>query len=588
MSRKAKSAIIKWLACCSLIIVSTAVAELPPELPGEEITQEYLNWALNSPDTTEEKDSSITNQPLRRGSWLDSAMRTWDAPPLSVQQAADQTIIPFGKGGVYVPRFSETNYEPDLEIIDPDGNFVHSGETGRTYTLEPGEYYVILGSGTHKQRIVKQVEIVEGQVEPVIPDWSGLVIEVVDEQGVPIKGEYELVRLDVFDPYGRGYGASSEMGETVKSWILKPGTYKIFRVGEGYNTLTNFVTVRLVPGEFTRFLLIQDPEDLSIKGGGTVQLSANTSLTPSWRYGSNIGGNVQFSAETDHQMKQSVTAFTLGLLSDSWLLYRKSPIEWNTRLRVEEGFNITDWDLPNMISNPDRMILNSMLIWRIYKWIGPYARMEVTSNFLPDKVKRNKENWFCFVDEDYYLQPENFDSSRTFVVEPAFSPSITDIGAGVNADLATMRIFEAKARLGVGSSYSMYMDRYRVVESSKVKYHSDDSLANSSRVANSIVLYPEDDVNIFEFGPQASLSLTLRLGLYASAEGELKVFAPVMPVQRFDSPDYEFNSTISWRLSRALTLDYTYRTHLKQPKDLDVPVNNSSHGIWLRLHYSSR
>lgn len=575
---------------CCLVFTLAANAELPPDLPGEELTQEYLNWATSDPDTSQQKEDSLfTEHPIRQKFWLDSAMKTWDAPPLSVQQAANQTIIPFGKGGIFIPRFSETNYEPDMEIIDPNGDFVLSGETGRTYTLEPGKYYVILGSGTHKQRIVKQIQVKEGQVEPLIPDWSGLVIEIVDEQGVPIKGEYELARLDVFDPYGRGYGASPDMGETVKTWILKPGIYKIFGVGDGYNTLTNFVTVRLVPGEFTRFLLIQDSDDLSIQGGGTVQLSASTNITPSWRYGSNIGGSVQFSAETDHQRDNSETTFTLGLLSDSWLMYRKKPVEWNTRLRLEEGFNITDWDLPNMISNPDRMILNSMLIWRIFKWIGPYARVEVNSNFLPEKIKRNKENWFCFVDSNNYFRPEEgFDSSRTHKIEPAFSPSITDIGAGVNADLATMRVFEAKARLGVGSSYSRYLDRYRVVEPSKVKYDSDDSLTYQSRVEKSVILYPEDKVDIFEFGPQASISLTLRLGLYASAESELKVFAPIMPENRFDSPDYEFNSTISWRLSRALTLDYTYRTYLKQPKDLDVPVNNSSHGIWLRLHYSSR
>ncbi len=580
--------IMGFAGVLSLMIALGSIAELPPELPGEELTQEYLNWAVNR-DTSQKKDTILTGVSRSKGSWLEAAMKTWDAPPLSVQQAADQTIIPFGKGGIFIPRFTETNYEPDVEIMDPDGEFAISGEAGRTYTLEPGDYYVMLGSGTHRQRIVKKIQISEGKTVPLVPDWSGLIIEVVDEQGVPIKGEYELTRIDEFDPYGRGYGASSEMGETVKAWVLKPGIYKILGVGEGYNTLTNFVTVRLVPGELTRFLLIQDETDLKIRGGGIVPINVNSKLTSSWRYGSNVGGNLQFNADNDHQMKTSIITFTLGLLSDSWLLYRKKPVEWSTRLRLEEGFNITDWDLSNMISSPDRTILTTMIIWRIFNWIGPYARAEVTTNLFSEKVRRNKEDWFCYVDPDYKFESlKGFDSSRTYSVEPAFSPFITDIGAGVNADLATFRIFEAKARLGFGSSYSRYMDRYRVVDPSKVIFDEEDSLLYSSRVEKSLVLFPEEKVNIFELGPQASLGMTIRLGLYASAEGEIKVFAPVMPVPRFDSPDYELNTTLSWRLSRALTLDYTYRTILKQPKDLDVPLNNSSHGIWLRLHYSSR
>jgi hypothetical protein len=72
----------------------------------------------------------------------------------------------------------------------------------------------------------------------------------------------------------------------------------------------------------------------------------------------------------------------------------------------------------------------------------------------------------------------------------------------------------------------------------------------------------------------------------ASAAGELKLFAPVIPELRIDKPDMEFNGTFSWRLSSVLNLDYTYRQSLRQPAELDVPVHTSSHGIWLRLHYT--
>jgi hypothetical protein len=518
--------------------------------------------------------------------WLEEAMSTWNAQPLSVQMAADETIVPYGKGGLFIPTYTETNSEPDIEVFDLRGGLVASSEPGRTLTLEPGEYRVALGSGSKQQRIVKNIKIEEGAKRPLAPDWSGLVIDVVDEQGIALKGEYELVRIDEFDPYGRGYGASIELGETVKAWILKPGIYKILGAGEGYNTLTNFVTVRLMPGELTTFLLIQDPSDFRIRGGGTIHLAPTARLTSNWRFGVNIGINTQFNAEIDHEAAIAASAFTLGGLIDAWLLYRKKPVEWSTRLRLDEGINLADDKLENMVNNPDRLLVSSIFIWRILNWLGPYARAESNTKFFDSKIRRGKEIGFSFTDAGYVFdEAAGLDTSQVYMVEPAFSPLIVELGAGVNFDLTTRRYFEAKARLGAGGNYSRYDDRHRIIEDRRVKYVSEDSLEQKSVVSNSIVLYPEERVNIFEVGPQTSLGATVRIGALGSAEGEFKLFAPL---QRLSRPDFEFNGTLSWRLHRSLNLDYTYRQSLKQPTELDAPVHTSTHGIWLRLHYSSR
>jgi len=564
------------------------------DLPGEELTDERIfNSRLNRGDALSAAVDTVVRSVSRGAqSWLDEVMATWNAPPLHVQQAADETVIPFGKGGVFVPKMTETNSEPDVEIFDMSDNLVASGETGRTFALEPGEYRVMLGSGTLRQRAVKQVRVEEGRTLPLVPDWCGLIIEVVDEQGIALKGEYELVRIDRFDPYGRGYGASVELGETVRAWILKPGTYKILGAGEGYNTMTNFVTVRLLPGELTNFLLIQDPDNnYRIRGGGTVHLAPTTRLTSNWRVGMNVGANVQLNTETDHQADVgSSNSFTMGFLLDSWVLYRKKPVEWSTRLRLDQSINIMDNRLETMINNPDRLLMSSIFIWRILNWLGPYARAEFNTRLFENRIKRGKnENSFTFLDADYFFdEGAGTDLAEVFTIEPGFSPIIFELGAGINADLSTRRYFEIRARLGFGSSYSRYDDRYRVVDENRVRYSSPDSLEQKLLVSNSIILYPEQLVDIFEVGPQMALGAMVRIGTYANAEGEIKLFAPILPEPRLDKPDVEINTTLSWRLSRILNLDYTYRQNLKRPAELDVPVHTSSHGIWLRLHYSSR
>jgi len=582
---------LRATALLLLLPLSFAAAAPPPDLPGEELTdrQMFQQKRNRGDESAAAIENAIAKASRTERSWLEGAMETWNAPPLYMQQSTDDVIIPFGKGGIFIPTYTETNSEPDIEVFDLEDNLVATDQPGRTIALEPGEYRVTLGSGSRQQRIVKNIRVEEGAAQPLVPDWSGLVIDVVDEQGVALKGEYELVRIDEFDPYGRGYGASIELGETVKAWILKPGVYKILGVGEGYNTLTNFVTVRLLPGELTSFMLIQDPTDLSIRGGGTIHLTPTAKLTSSWRFGINVGINAQFNAEIDHQTELTANTFTLGGLFDAWLLYRKKPVEWSTRLRLDESINLTDDNMKDMVNNPDRLLMSSIFIWRILNWFGPYARVESNTKIFSSKVRRSKESGFSFTDADYVFdETATLDTSQVYTIEPALSPFILELGAGMNFDLTTRRYFEAKARLGFGCAYSRYDDRYRIIEDSKVKYVSKDSLSHKLLVSNSIVLFPENLVNILEVGPQASLGATVRIGSLGSAEGEVKFFAPVLPEQRLMKPDVELSGTLSWRLHRSLNLDYTYRQSLKRPTELDEPVHTSTHGIWLRLHYSSR
>ena len=588
--------IIKYkLLILTLCFSGTVYADMNFELPGEELTQERVDRSrsvqrISLPPAAERTQFTESSDPAETNDWLEEVMKTWNSPPLSVQFAANRAILPFGKGGIFIPKMTEINHEPDIEIVDKNGNTVSSGESGRTHVVEPGEYTVMVGSGSQRQRIEKSVTVEEGKTSTIAPEWSGLIIEVVDEQGSLLRGEYELVRIDEFDPYGRGYGASVELGETVRTWILKPGIYKILGAGAGYNTLTNFVTVRLLPGELTNFLLIQDPINFHIRGGGTVHITPSTRLTSNWRVGANIGANVQFNAEHDHEAKTEDNIFSMGLLFDSYLLYRNSPMEWSTRLKLEESINIENNDLVNMVNTPDRVNLSSIFIWRLYHWMGPYARAEFNTKLFDTKLKRGKENWFCFVDTDYLFNEEaGFDTSLTFVSEPAFSPLIFDLGLGLNIDLTAVRTFESRLRVGIGSSYSRYLDRHRIIEANKVVYLSDDDyFEERAKAANSIILYPDKKVRIFETGPQIALGMMSRLGAFASADAEIRVFTPVIPEVRITKPDLDLHGTLSWRLTSVMNFDYTYRRSLKQPAELEVPVHTSSHGIWLRLHFSSR
>jgi hypothetical protein len=576
-----------WYLAAALF--SPGFAGLPPDLPGEEISHEQVNMSIPRDTTKQELSVTQTGTGLP---WLDKAQKTWDAPPLAEQMAGGDNFIPMGKGGIFVPRLSSEGTSPDINIRDAKGRLVASGNAGTTFRVEPGMYTVILGSGTHSQRMIRTVSVEEGKTVPVIPEWSALTVETVDSMAIPFRGEYELVRIDEFETYGRGFGANPDLGEVVKSWVLKPGTYKILGIGQGFNSLTNFVTVRLVPGELCRVLLVQDSITYRILGGGTVEVTPRSRLTSHWKYGANIGGNIKFNSEINRAAKDTSASTLFGLLSTVWLTYDRNPTEWQTRARLDEGFNFTGFNFGDPKTDADDFLLNSLFIWRILTWFGPYARAELRTTFLPRQSIRDESNpSFCILDQDYYADAPIplFDSNRSFRSDPSFSPTIIDAGIGANADVFNFPFLETRLRAGFGSSYSYLPERYAITDSTRVKWH--DSLMRDrylQQVNRSVILFTEKATTDFGFGPQASISGMLRIGRMVTADAELKLFAPVAPEQRLTRPDFDIIANVSWRLSHWITLDYTYIYLLKQPDNKEARIDKSTHGIWLRFSFTSR
>jgi hypothetical protein len=577
-------------AIAGFLMFITTRAELPPDLPGEEISHEALNAAVprdTIPKTAVPKAANgTTGLP-----WLDKAQKTWDAPPLAEQMAADAAVVPIGKGGIFVPRFTAATREPDVNILDSLERTVASGNAGRTFSVAPGTYRVVLGSGTHQQRLTRSITVEEGKTVPVVPDWAGLAIETVDSMTTPFRGEYELVRLDEFEAYGRGLGAKPELGEEVKAWILNPGVYKILGIGQGYNSLLNFVTVRLVPGELCKFLLVQDTISYRILGGGTIDVTPQSKITSHWKYGINIGGNINFNAEVDRALKDTTSSTLFGLLSTLWLNYQRHPYEWQTRIRLNEGFNFSGLSFSNLLTDADDFLLNTLYIWRFFSWIGPYGSAELRTTFLPRSFNLSANNsYFCLLDENKYISPSvSFDSSRTFRLKPSFAPLLFTVGIGVNADALKYSFLETNVRAGFAGNYSHFPRQYQVVDSSTIKWSTLPPDTGAQRkLGRSVVILPVAETSDYGFGPQVSLSGIVRLGSLITADGEFKVFAPITPHQRLLRPDFDFFSNFSLRLTHLITLDYTYAFLLIRPERTNAQVDKSTHGVWLRFSYSNR
>jgi hypothetical protein len=581
---------MRFLFLSSIVIllgITFSIAELPPDLPGQEITDQYLRRTILV-DTTHQVENFEKPSPT----WFDNAAKTWEAPVIAEQISSDKSFIPMGKGGIFIPRMSELHKEPDVVVYDKNKKIIANGEPGKTYTVEPGEYVVKLGSGAERQRLSRLVTVEESRMSPVLPDWSCLIIETVDSNSNFIRGEYELVRIDEFEPLGIGYGADVSKGEAVKAWILKPGTYKILGRGEGYNTMRNFVTVRLLPGELTRFTLIQAAPDFTILGGGTIDITSGSKLTSNWKYGGNIGGSILFGDETDRNNTiQNKRATFISLYTRLWLRYLDNPFEWESMLSVNEGVNVSHQD-GNSISSgvPDDFKFRSLFVWRYLSWLGPYASVDVNTNLLPYYLNLGDKNNFAIVNNNL-LDSTKFFDDNTFKVKPSLCPVITDVGGGVSLDALSKNFLEIILRLGFIGSFRNFPEKFAAVSIDDLEKDSTikNAFAKDSllrlRYEQSLIIQKENKASFAEFGPQASLNLNLRLGRIGTASAELKIFDPP---NRFRQPDFDLNTLLSWRLSRSVTLDYVYEYNLKQPEQQSAKIDKRTHAVILRFSFSSR
>jgi hypothetical protein len=571
-----------------LVLLSPARAAPPPGLPGEEITEQYLRQ-LVPPDSIK---AHVPASSPAAPTWLDDAMKSWDAPDLPTQVASDRTFIPLGKGALFVPRMTDAQLEPDVEAIDSTGQLMGRGKPGAAISLLPGHYFVMVGSGAHKQMMVREATVTEGRTTPVAPDWSALVVEVVNESNLPIRADYELVRIDEVEIFGRGSGADPGMGEQPRTWVLKPGLYKILGVGESYNTLRNFITVRLLPGSLTRILLVMDDADMKITGGGALEVAVANRGKRDWKWGLDLGGSLLFNATIDQPTGPTEVVRTntsaLEMLANGWVRYTNGRRDWNTSLRLDEGFTVPDLDFSRIGVATDDLRLRSLFIWRLLKWLGPYGRTDAETDIFVKHEhldEKSGEKYFYVVDQT--KQRLEVDSAASFATEAAFSPLALQLGLGVNADIVDVRLLKTRFRAGLGYSYKSVRDKYVDLNRSAL----DTAVLNgpdSTMITQSRILQRAGSASTHEAGPEAALLLDLRLGKFATASAEVRWFAPIAPDERFSNPDIYLEGLLSWHIVRSVSLDYEYTYTLTQPTDPTLRQNLQQHSVRIRVSLQTK
>lgn len=425
------------LAACGLFPPDANVAELGCRLPGQ-------------------LDATPVPQPELGPTAAEAEAASRTAAEIRAQLRADTTVVPDGLGAIFVPSLGLGIRRPVISVYRGRSQAAE-GRPGRRIVLPPGEHEVRFGSAPERMLIRTKVDVVAGHTAVVDVPWGAIQIDVVDPQFVPFRGTYELIDTRTREVVGLGFGADALLGERLKIWVLKPGVYKLVQPGGTYRDRVNFATIRLLPGEVVRYVLVQDPDTAEFKGAG---LSNTVSSNDTWILRGLLGGDFTFLrselASTDRGW-----SIALNLFFDVTARMTLGRHRWLSRLELEEG-QTRPPNTERFRNLRDRLFVHTIYTYAVVSWFGPYVRAGAETKVLPRTEEFDTPR--RVVDENGRVIGEALE--RVDLATAFFSPVELIQGGGGNFQVFRSRDVELDLRLGLGARQVIARDAHVLLSGS--------------------------------------------------------------------------------------------------------------------------
>ncbi|NOR46248.1 MAG: hypothetical protein GQ534_11735, partial [Candidatus Delongbacteria bacterium] len=172
---------------------------------------------------------------------------TWLSDPIQKQLRSESRDDQLGFGRLFIPTMSKPDWEPTIKIYSSESMIHEDKRIGESIFLKPGNYTLVFGSSTDSyDQVQKRFTIHEQQTTIIDPEWSGLLVNVINENLEKIRFGYEILHLRSGISVGTVYSREENDYEEVRTtWLLPPGKYKLVKQGEPFNTIQNFTTFEL-------------------------------------------------------------------------------------------------------------------------------------------------------------------------------------------------------------------------------------------------------------------------------------------------------------------------------------------------------
>ncbi|MDR0304086.1 MAG: hypothetical protein LBH98_04855 [Chitinispirillales bacterium] len=588
-----------------IIVISALYPSPPPDVPGEELDNKtYFDYITRN--TLWKGESALREEESFERTNADKLSLSWGTSSIHDQISEDTTSIKYGMGVVFVPKMSSSSdIEPSFYIYNSKNELVKSGETGNKINLMPGKYMLKISENASFDA-AEEFYINENEITSIIPPWSCVRIEVIDENGKPIRGEYDLAMLNPLTAMGRGRGRDIDLAEDLRVWFLPVGNYKLLRVGSALNSISNFLTFKVTSGgEFIRFTIVQEPNTNRILGGGMlIEDIAAEKRSKKFTHIVNIGGSVDFDCYRDNIVDTAANLTSFSLLLYDRFNYSRNKLETMILARIDAGFLIEDMKRSTIKSVSDELRINTLFTYRIFKRLGPYWRGEFISSMFSKTAdfsyEQKKWNFKELGDHDHmFLLYENIpdivdDSAEVQIdktsfsmrISPAFSPIMIKAGGGFNVQILKNHIVNMNFLSGFGADYEKKWDSWQIVSEKNMKFDTNSDIYKNIYNSNiDRINLEKNDGERFDYGPEFMINYFAYITKFVSLYGDVRLF---MPIERFDTPDLRLNNLLSFHLTQYLSVDYDYKFDLVQANQENLRAKSNKHRILIRFSFARK
>ena len=461
---------------------------------------------------------------------------TWETPASREQAERDPTLVPVGKGAVFVPCMTECLREPQYLVLQ-GSKIVATVPAGRRAVLDPGTYDMRIGSGSLSERLSRHVLVKEGRTTIVPATWSTLLVNVVDDRSEPFRGAYELIRVPGGTNLGLGLGADVELGEQVRAWVLEPGTYMIIKSGGSLQARRDFYTFRLRPGEMLKLALVVDRNDGSLLGAGQVALAGWETAISDWRLHFVIGADAEMNKRSNITGLPSGYGFTLGGYLDFVAQYRPDKHFVYTRLRVQEK----QLKIPGQVfqKDQDELKADALYVYRVLPWLGPYVRFGASTSAFPGYAYFSSPTEVVEVDKKGYEVGSFGTYSKRFQIAKPFAPVQLKSGLGLGFIITASYVLDANVRVGFGGR--ILLNRGLL------------DPQGTSSTGQYEVLRRGD---AYQYGLESTVVASLRASRWVLATTEFDMLESINDPRH---PVIDWENNVALRLVSFVSLNYIYR-----------------------------
>lgn len=465
-------------------------------------------------------------------------------------------------GELTVPNLSSSSNAPKVLVKSNDTSFDTIISMGEIITLPVGKYTLYLGQGQERE-IPYPIEIKPKYRTIVTPNWSSLIINIIDSSKNKVRMNYDIYEGESNEAVGFDFSAADEAGEENRVWILEAGRYFITIDGASFSTYVDFTTIDLEPNKHYNLTIVVDPAGANGKllGAGIHPQETDNLLKTFWSTQNAFHLNFNINVNNEDEEDSFDENLTMSSQFDRKMYYQRDNIDYEGRIDWELGFNKeSEQDLKISV---DDFRFNNTLIYNIWNQLGFYGRFDTNSHFFPKHTYFSTDVNYIIKDENATIVDTLFNNDRIKTQNPIFPLTLKE-DIGLNYRINNGKYGNINFRAGLG-----WLQTYN---SDVLVYDSDDATSgyrtykrlddtSTKGVATSIVA----NVNI----PQVRLSWSSTADL-------------LIPLQGEENPTFEFVNVFNIKLIRNVSWDFRFDVNYNENiKDYFVYKTSS----FIRLSY---